>query len=188
MRFVGALPRSAGTARLTVISSDAVFAGPYMFHEETSPGISHAPARRRSARWSKRSPRLAHSWYEPTPSAGVRWRNTPILHQRPYEQLSSGGSVEADGRRHATPILATDLAELLHRAYELRMPRAVPPLRRRTNEPLGIRLRTGLGTGSRLPARAVGGQMVLDRRSGRRNVAKQQKDAAHAGTSDPDAA
>jgi len=41
--------------------------------------------------------------------------------ERAYESLVSGRPIEADGRRHATPILATDLAELLVRAYEKRI-------------------------------------------------------------------
>ena len=108
-------------ARLTVISSDVVFAGPRMFHEESSPPTSPSP-RAAQVRGMERA-------LESTGALVVRthvygW--SPLeahagFSERACEALSSGISWPADGRRHATPILATDLAELLLRAYEIRL-------------------------------------------------------------------
>jgi dTDP-4-dehydrorhamnose reductase len=41
--------------------------------------------------------------------------------ERIWRGLSAGTLTGVDGRRHATPILATDLAELLWRAHEVRL-------------------------------------------------------------------
>jgi dTDP-4-dehydrorhamnose reductase len=108
-------------ARLTVLSSDVVFAGPRMFHEETSIASSPAP-RAAAVREMERA-------LEPTTALIVRthaygW--SPVAaHAGCVEHflaaLRRGGRLAVDGRRHATPILATDLAELLARAFELRL-------------------------------------------------------------------
>ncbi|HEV3137603.1 MAG TPA: sugar nucleotide-binding protein, partial [Pirellulales bacterium] len=108
-------------ARLTVISSDVVFAGPRMFHEETSPATSPLPRAiqvRDMERALESSGALvvrthAYGWSPVEGHAGFA--------ERAFESLTSGISWPADGRRHATPILATDLAELLWRAYETRL-------------------------------------------------------------------
>lgn len=108
-------------ARLTVMSSDAVFAGPRMFHEEHSPATSTAPwaeplramesaalagqclvVRTHAYGWS---PFAAHAGYA----------------QQAHAALLNGQPVVADGMRHATPIYAADLAEPLWRAFELRL-------------------------------------------------------------------
>ena len=109
------------SARLTVISSDVVFSGPRMFHEETSP--AHNPSQRAAQvrameRAFEHSGALvirthAYGWSPAADHAGFA--------EQAYESLVSGRPIEADGRRHATPILATDLAELLVRAYEKRI-------------------------------------------------------------------
>jgi len=52
------------------------------------------------------------------------WSPTPegaTFAQAALESLAAGIAPAVDGRRHATPILATDLAEFLLRAYELRL-------------------------------------------------------------------
>ncbi|MBI3840184.1 MAG: sugar nucleotide-binding protein [Planctomycetia bacterium] len=108
-------------ARLTVISSDVVFAGPRMFHEEASTSTSPLP-RATQVRATERA-------LEPTGALVVRthaygWSPVPAhagFAERAFESLNSGARWIADGRRHATPILATDLAELLFRAYETRL-------------------------------------------------------------------
>jgi dTDP-4-dehydrorhamnose reductase len=108
-------------ARLTVISSDVVFAGPRMFHEETSPPTSPSP-RATQVRGMERALEStgalvvrthAYGWSPLEAHAGFA--------ERAFESIASGTSCAADGRRHATPILATDLAELLLRAYETRL-------------------------------------------------------------------
>lgn len=108
-------------ARLTVISSDLVFAGPRMFHEETSPAANPSP---RATQVRAMEQALASTGALVVRTHAFGW--SPVASEagfaeRAFEALSSGGSLEADGRRHATPILATDLAELLWRAYERRL-------------------------------------------------------------------
>jgi dTDP-4-dehydrorhamnose reductase len=123
LQVAGSLVELSGevAARLTVISSDAVFSGPRMFHDESSqPGN---PSRQAA------QVRALERMLTPTRALVVRthaygW--SPVEAQAGFAELafhsiSEGMNVVADGRRHATPILATDLARLLLRAYELRM-------------------------------------------------------------------
>ncbi len=107
--------------RLTILSSDVVFAGPRMFHEENSSAGSPSP-RAMHVRNMERA-------LEPTGALVVRthaygWgvvAATSCFAEQVFDALTSRTAVAADGRRHATPILATDLAALLLRAYELRL-------------------------------------------------------------------
>jgi dTDP-4-dehydrorhamnose reductase len=107
-------------SRLTVISSDAVFAGPRMFHEETANTATTPRALqvRAMERAVEHAPALvvrthAYGFAPATTAAGFA--------QRALAAIEPGRAVAADGRRHATPILASDLAELLERAFELRL-------------------------------------------------------------------
>jgi len=109
------------SARLTVLSSDAVFAGPRMFHDEGStPGSTSL----RASQTRTMEQALADSGALVVRTHAYGW--SPVVAfagfaERAFETLSSGGALEADGCRHATPILVTDLADLLLRAYELRL-------------------------------------------------------------------
>jgi dTDP-4-dehydrorhamnose reductase len=108
-------------ARLTVLSSDAVFCGPRMFHDESSTpgGSSPRAAWVRKMEQSLRGRDVlvarthAYGWSPLAAHAGFA--------ERSLEALAAGAVTPMDGRRHATPILATDLAELLLRAYEMRL-------------------------------------------------------------------
>ena len=107
--------------RLTIISTDAVFAGPRMFRDErTSPDAStaFAKAAQRAEKSVKSSPALvvrthAYGWSSLDSQAGFA--------ERAWQCLSEGADGRFDVDRHATPILATDLAELLVSAYTLRL-------------------------------------------------------------------
>lgn len=110
--------------RLTVISSDVVFSGPRMFHEESSPAASPAPralqVRNMERALEKREALVvrthAYGWSADAERAGFA--------ELAFDALARGAPLAplfSDGRRHATPILATDLAELLWRAYESRL-------------------------------------------------------------------
>ncbi len=104
--------RSKATC-LTVLLTDAVFAGPRMFHDEAAPTASIHPA----APYALALEQLlsdtialvvrthAYGW---APAGGESG-----LAERIYQGLSSGAPVMPDGRRYATPILASDLAVLL---------------------------------------------------------------------------
>jgi dTDP-4-dehydrorhamnose reductase len=108
-------------ARLTVVSSDVVFCGPRLFHEEGWPALNATPHADR-VRDMERAVEGTDALVVRTHAYG--WSPVPELAgfaQRAVEALSGGTAIDADGLRHATPILATDLAELLWRAHELRL-------------------------------------------------------------------
>ena len=103
----------------TLISSDAVFTGPRMFHPETSPGLCESqPAR--ILREAEAAVLEAHAsalvvrthvfgW---TPEAcGAGWIERELAR---LEQRTPGAH---DPFRHATPLLATDFAEVLQQAW-----------------------------------------------------------------------
>jgi len=100
-------------ARLTVVSTDAVFAGPRMFHDEQSPTASqHAFGRRalaveRTVEGSGTLVARTHA-YGRSPREGEC-----CFAEKVWLALAEGLPCEMDPHRHATPILAADLAELL---------------------------------------------------------------------------
>ena len=106
--------------RLTLISSDAVFTGPWMFHREDSDGACpSAPAgilrQIEQDTWQLCPSALivrthAFGW---TPESLGAGRIEQILHE-----LKAETTGPCDYLRHATPILATDLAEILQQAWE----------------------------------------------------------------------
>jgi len=103
--------------RLTMISSDAVFAGPRMFHDEDAPAGSRQPF--------ARAVRRAEEALEGTGALVVRthaygWSpagTPPGFAERTWQTLIEGRRAPRDTDRHATPIPATELAEFLRMAY-----------------------------------------------------------------------
>ncbi len=100
-----------------MLSSDAVFAGPRMFHEEDSPATAAGAwpdaARKLEQALAGSSALIVRSHvYGWSPSqdsfAEIVW--SACVDRRP---------VGIDGRRHATPLLISDLAEFLEKAYYL---------------------------------------------------------------------
>ncbi len=112
---------SAMGSRLAVVSSDIVFSGPRMFHDESSAAANPLPwavAVRNMERAVENTGALvvrthAYGWSPTAAHAGFA--------ETLFEALRTGAPVTASGRSYATPILATDLAELLWRAYEKRL-------------------------------------------------------------------
>jgi len=104
-------------SRLAVITSDAVFAGPRLFHDEKSPPNSRQPF--------ARAVRRAEEALEATGALVVRthaygWSpagGPPGFAERVWENLIEGRPAHYHPDRHATPIPATILAELLWVAY-----------------------------------------------------------------------
>ncbi|MGD9648916.1 MAG: sugar nucleotide-binding protein [Pirellulales bacterium] len=109
-------------AALAIISSDAVFAGPRLFHEEMSRSTADTPY--------ARSGRALEDALAGTPALVVRthaygWApcdHTPSYIESLVDRLTATPATAGDGVRYATPILATDLADLLAtaRAKQLR--------------------------------------------------------------------
>lgn len=108
-------------ARSAVILTDAVFAGPRLFHTEASPPHASTP-------WADAARTVenalvdcntllvrthAYGWSPPGAS--------PNYAQQMWRQLSQGEPCEVDAERHATPILASDLAGLVFVALQKKL-------------------------------------------------------------------
>jgi dTDP-4-dehydrorhamnose reductase len=108
-------------AQLTVVSTDAVFAGPRLFHDERSQGAGpHAFGRAAmevecALEGSGALVVRTHA-YGPSPRDGE-----PCFAEKAWLALAEGLPCELDPHCHATPILATDLAGLLRLAYQRRI-------------------------------------------------------------------
>jgi dTDP-4-dehydrorhamnose reductase len=106
---------------LVVLSSDAVFSGPRMFHDERWPASSTTARAVQSLAMEKVAATFdalvvrthAYGWNVSGGRASFA--------ERALRDLNLGCLPTPDGRRYATPILATDLADLLWRAYETRL-------------------------------------------------------------------
>jgi len=104
-------------SRLTVISTDAVFAGPRLFHAERAAATSRRPLAR-AAQQAERALEATGALVVRTHPYGWSPAGTPPgFAERVWEALVEGRTVHFDPDRHATPILATCLAELLWLAY-----------------------------------------------------------------------
>jgi dTDP-4-dehydrorhamnose reductase len=108
-------------ARLTVLSTDAVFAGPWIFHDEQASPASDDP-RSSAARCVESALRdtdalvvRTHAYGWSPPGAEPSW--VEVL----WHRLAEGGPLPLDPEPHATPILVSDLAELLDEAYRRRL-------------------------------------------------------------------
>ena len=108
-------------AKLIGLSSDVVFTGPKMFHDEGSPTSSAHPAASAVLAWEQIlvaggalvARTHAYGWAPAGCEAG--------LVERIVEALRTGAPLPVDGQRHATPILAAHLAPLLVRAAEVNL-------------------------------------------------------------------
>ena len=112
-RHLAELTQSIG-ARLTVVVSDALFAGPTAFHDEASLAWSPEPfaGRIRQVEQTCAGP---HSLVVRTHAYG--WSANPPQQHSFAEQLisalSAGAEIHTPGTHYASPILTTDLADLL---------------------------------------------------------------------------
>lgn len=110
--------RAAG-AKLVVVVTDGMFAGPHMFHNENARPNAAGPFARHAAAIERKLVGTgalvvrshAYGW---CPSAfGMNYA------ERMFHELTGELPCPVDAVRHATPILATDLAERLYEAYRL---------------------------------------------------------------------
>lgn len=104
--------------RFAMISSDAVFTGPWMFHDEQSIGLCQS-LQAVTIRASEDAVRQAspHALIFRTNTYG--WSADPIRNgwlENLLAEIEMRRVVDQDPIRHATPILATDLAAILERA------------------------------------------------------------------------
>jgi len=116
-------PWVAGAAAIgcncTVMSSDAVFTSPWMFHDEESTSFSSTPE-------AQALLQMEQTVAEVNPDAMIvrshvfgwaPFSETEGFIEQTLAQMYSGRRMNLDCVRHATPILATDLAEVLEQAY-----------------------------------------------------------------------
>lgn len=117
---VWASAASECNAGIAMISSDAVFTGPWLFHDEDSAGLchsAHAIAVRAAEQACLESHRkglvIRTNTFGWSPERqGKGWLEGLL------EGIQSRRVVEQDHIRHATPILAHDLADILERACQ----------------------------------------------------------------------
>ena len=110
-----------GPSRLIVICTDGVFAGPRMFHPENArAGASgrngEAALAIEQALAGTRSLLIRTHAYGWSPAG-----SKASYAERIWNALSAGDQCDVDAARHATPILASDLAEFLYRAMQLEL-------------------------------------------------------------------
>ena len=109
-------------ANLLVISSDAVFAGPKLFHDESEPVAGDGPCQHLHA-----VEQAALAFSDRTRVLVVRtnaigWsRNGASFAERVWDVLERHERIEVDASSFATPVLAVDAAELLWCACRARL-------------------------------------------------------------------
>ena len=106
-------------SELTVVSSDAVFTGPWMFHRENGACYCEStPARLLRMIEKEVTDICPNTLLVRTNVFGFAASpGLPSLVDTIINVLQAGQTLALDCMRHATPILATDLAEVLERAY-----------------------------------------------------------------------
>lgn len=110
--------QSVGCAS-TVISSDAVFTGPWMFHDEASDHFCATPAAQSLRQMEEAIAAISPSTMV-VRSHVFGWSplaQTEGFIEQTLSHMYAGRRLNLDCVRHATPILATDLAEVLEQAY-----------------------------------------------------------------------
>lgn len=121
VEVAGAWARAAKEfgCELTVISTDAVFTGPWMFHREGSVCNCESPAARvlkmiedEVLEACPETLLVRTNVYGWSPVAGA-----PGLVEQVLSAAEDADTLSLDCMRHATPILATDFAEVLERAW-----------------------------------------------------------------------
>ena len=106
-------------AKLVVVVTDGMFAGPHMFHNENArpnaagPFARHAAAIERKLVGTGALVVRSHAYGWCPSTFGMNYA------ERMFHELTGELPCPVDAVRHATPILATDLAERLYEAYRL---------------------------------------------------------------------
>jgi len=105
-------------SKLTVISTDAVFTGPRLFHEENETA-SATGAFADAARAMEDALAATPALIVRTCAYGWNPHGTPdSFAEQLWQRLAEGSAPQIDTLPHATPILATDLADLLWLAQQ----------------------------------------------------------------------
>jgi len=110
------------SARFTHLSSDAVFTGPWMFHEEECQGFCESQqaevirAIEREVSLCDNTLIIRTNVFGWTPASYGQGDIEELVHS-----LTEGSFSKLDCYRHATPLLATDLAAIIEHAYQERL-------------------------------------------------------------------
>ena len=122
-KFLTELARACGEvdARLVVATTDAIFAGPRMFHAEDGNSWAVTPAGKAArqieqALFNTGALVLRGHVYGWMPNGGAT-----NYAERMFHSLTSELPYRVDARRHATPILATDFVQLACEAVRARL-------------------------------------------------------------------
>lgn len=102
------------------VSTDAVFAGPRLFHEETARATGPTPLAV-AAREAESSVAATGALVVRTHAYGWSVASDGALLETLWRQLAENQRPACEGRHYVTPILASDLAQLLARAYERKL-------------------------------------------------------------------
>lgn len=109
---------SEARSQFVFVSSDAVFTGPWMFHEENCPG--HCPSLEATTiRAAETVVQKQHPEALIVRTNTYGWSADPIQNgwiENLLSEVELRRFVEQDAIRHASPILATDLAAIIERA------------------------------------------------------------------------
>jgi len=101
----------------TLISTDAVFTGPWIFHTEESNCLCPSPSARRIRSLEKACRKICpQGLFIRTHVFG--WSSRDGWIERTLNDLDTGIAGPFDYQRHATPILATDFVETLEQAWQ----------------------------------------------------------------------
>ena len=151
-------------ARLTVISTDGIFTGPWVYHEEDS--TCHCSSREaRSVR------RIEKTTAVRCPDALIvrtnvfGWSHSDGWLEQLCVDLEDGSAGPFDFLRHATPMLATDLADVLFAAWSAQLGGIyhISGAERTNPNQFAVRFADEFG----LPApKAVNGNQMLERGRG----------------------
>lgn len=110
------------STRFTHISSDAVFTGPWMFHEEDCQGMCESQQANlirdieREVSLCENTLIIRTNVFGWTPAAYGNGNIEALI-----QSLEAGSFSTLDCYRHATPLLATDLAAIIEHAYQERL-------------------------------------------------------------------
>jgi len=116
-----AVGASAQGCTLTVVTNDVVFCGPRMFHDELSTPLGSTVAARNCLAVERA---LSDTQALVVRTHAYGWNvehSTSCFAEQAYESLRRGQLPKLEGRRYATPILTSDLADLLWHAQHTRL-------------------------------------------------------------------
>jgi dTDP-4-dehydrorhamnose reductase len=106
-------------SRITLVSTDAVFAGPRLFHHETFPTADNSAAAQ-AARNVEQALTAADTLILRTHLFGWSTAGTSYA-ERMWTELADGREPIVSGTSYATPILASDAAEFVWQAYRRKL-------------------------------------------------------------------